>query len=122
MSRTISFRASEELDEFLEEEAERRMTTKSTVAQMLIAERVKNIKANRDGQATLEQSVPSEVEEASEQEVGEPDLPEVFEKHSDKWYEPDSKNNNFAVRLKNGQRKYYKTVEYAAERLRDEYE
>ena len=43
MSRTVSFRCSEELDEFLEEEAERRMTTKSTVAQMMVAQAARDI-------------------------------------------------------------------------------
>jgi len=44
MTVTISFRVSEELEDFLEKEAERRMTTKSTVAQMLLAEKVKEIR------------------------------------------------------------------------------
>jgi hypothetical protein len=44
MTVTISFRVAEELEEFLKEEAEERMTTKSTVAQMLLAEKVKEIR------------------------------------------------------------------------------
>lgn len=43
MSRTVSFRCSEELDKFLEEEAERRMTTKSAVAQMIVAEFARDV-------------------------------------------------------------------------------
>jgi len=43
MSVTISFRCSEELAEFLESEAERRMTTKSAVAQMLVAEKAREM-------------------------------------------------------------------------------
>ena len=43
MSRTISFRGSEALDEFLQEEAQRHMTTKSAAAQMLVAERVRRL-------------------------------------------------------------------------------
>lgn len=118
MSRTVSFRASEELDDFLEEEAERRMTTKSTVAQMLIAERVKMLKEDRDGQTTLGQSVPS----SSDDENQKSGLPEVFQKHSEHWYEPDSKQHEYAVRLPNGERKYYKTQDGAAKRLRSEYQ
>jgi hypothetical protein len=37
MSKTVSFTCSEELNEFLEEEAERRMTTKSLVCQQIVA-------------------------------------------------------------------------------------
>lgn len=43
MSRTVSFRCSQELDEWLEQEAERRMTTKSTVAQMIVADHVQAV-------------------------------------------------------------------------------
>ena len=43
MSKTVSFRCSDELDEFLEQEAERRMTTKSTVAQMIVAEYARDV-------------------------------------------------------------------------------
>lgn len=49
MTVTISFRVSEELEEFLEQEAEERMTTKSTVAQMLLAERVRQVKNETGG-------------------------------------------------------------------------
>ena len=48
MTVTISFRVSEELEEFLEQEAEERMTTKSTVAQMMLAERVTQIRDESD--------------------------------------------------------------------------
>ena len=49
MSKVVSFRCSEELDEFLEQEAERRMTTKSTAAQMLLAEKVQEMKGESGG-------------------------------------------------------------------------
>jgi predicted transcriptional regulator len=42
MTVTISFRVSEELEEYLEHRAKVQMTTKSTVAQMLLAEKVRN--------------------------------------------------------------------------------
>lgn len=48
MSRTVSFRCSEELDEWLEQEAERRMTTKSTVAQMIVANYAQDISGDRE--------------------------------------------------------------------------
>lgn len=38
MSKTVSFRCSSALDEFLEREAERQMTTKSSVAQRIVAD------------------------------------------------------------------------------------
>jgi predicted transcriptional regulator len=48
MTVTISFRVSEELEEHLEQEAEKRMTTKSTVAQMLLAEHFRQISDESD--------------------------------------------------------------------------
>jgi predicted transcriptional regulator len=118
MSKTVSFRSSEELDEFLEQEAERRMTTKSTVAQMLLAERVREIQAERSGGGEeADQSEPGEVEEVGRA------VPEVFDRHSDHWYEPDSDKYDFVVYLPgHEERKYYKTAENAAKRLRKEYD
>jgi predicted transcriptional regulator len=52
MTVTISFRVSEELEEFLEQEAKERMTTKSTVAQMMLAERVTQIRDDTDTNGT----------------------------------------------------------------------
>ena len=118
MSRTVSFRASEELDDFLEQEAERRMTTKSTAAQMLLAERVQELQGERSGEGGG----------SSQSGSGAPDqegssLPGVFDRHDDRWYRPDSKKYDFAVRLPDdGGTKYYKTQEGAAERLRREYD
>lgn len=118
MSRTVSFRASEELDDFLEEEAERRLTTKSTAAQMLLAERVQQLQAegSGDGSASSQSTGGASEEEGS-------GLPGVFGRYDDSWYRPDSKKNNFAVRLPgDGGTKYYKTQEGAAERLRKEFD
>lgn len=95
MSKTISFVASDELAEYLENEAERRMTTVSSTAQMLLAEKVR---------------------ESSESSEG-----GVFDRHSDKWYRPEGKHE-YAVRRPDGPTKYYKTRRGAAQRLRDEYE
>ena len=118
MSRTVSFRASEELDDFLEQEAERRMTTKSTVAQMLLAERVRELQGARSGDdEESEQSESGEVEQVGR------GLPEVFDRHDDHWYRPDSDKYQFTVRLPDSDdRKYYKTQDNAAKRLRKEYD
>jgi len=118
MSRTVSFRASEELDDFLEQEAERRLTTKSTAAQMLLAERVQQLQGERSGDGGG----------SSQSDSGTPEqegsgLPGVFDRHEDRWYRPDSKRNDFAVRLPDDRgTKYYKTQEGAAERLRKEFD
>lgn len=123
MSRTVSFRASEKLDEFLEQEAERRLVTKSTVAQMLVAERYRQLQDEREDE--------SQVPEVDETDAEEDDLssgdskeerPE-FERYPEKWYVPDSsKGYEYAVRMAAGGRvKYYKTAEGAANRLEKEY-
>lgn len=133
MSRTVSFRASEELDEFLEQEAERRMTTKSTVAQMLVAERAREIRGGEVEEPPAvepEEETPESEEETPEAEdagIGEDSgLPPIFERHSDRWYVPDSdRGYKFAVKLGGDADtgpNYYKTVEGAEERLREEYE
>lgn len=62
------------------------------------------------------------IDEEPDFSVGEDELPEIFDKHSDKWYEPDSDNYILAVRPAGGGRAYFKTTEGAATRLREEYE
>ena len=126
MSKTVSFRASEELDEFLEQEAERRMTTKSTVAQMLLAERVRELQGERSESSSDPESAPepkgSEPEEEAVGESGDGGEPAILEQHNDKWYTPDSQEGyKYAVRMPDGDRKYYKTPKHAADRLRKEY-
>lgn len=117
MSRTVSFRASEELDEFLEQEAERRMTTKSTAAQMLLAERVRQLQGDSVDDGDSDESGSESPDQSGS------GLPEVFERHHEHWYRPDSKENDFAVRLpQNEGTKYYKTQDGAASRLRKEYD
>lgn len=121
MSKTVSFRASEELDEFLEQEAERRMTTKSTVAQMLIAERVRQIKDGEDESEVEDQSAEEEGSSrpgSDGSELDTEELPPIFEERSDSWWVPDSEDHILAVRREDGGRRYYKTVDGAAERLR----
>jgi hypothetical protein len=62
MSEVVTFRCSPELKEFLEEEAERRMTTKSAAAQMIVAEYARDI-SNDPGTANSPVT-PPEVEDA----------------------------------------------------------
>lgn len=135
MSRTVSFRASEELDEFLKQEAERRMTTKSTVAQMLVAERVQQLQEESDepdGEPNDLEAEPSNQEAEPSNSIGEDrdDEPDVFDRHPDKWYRPDSIKHEYAVytpedrynREHSNNQRYYKTRDGAAERLRDWYD
>lgn len=126
MSRTVSFRASEELDEYLEQEAERRLTTKSTVVQMIVAEHFQEMKGERqEGDTEEEESTNSSKSEESDAGEGSGDeqgKPTVFQKYEDKWYAPDSqKGYNYAVRCPDRTR-YYKTQEGAENRLIQEYE
>jgi len=105
MSKTISFVASDELADFLEEQAEQRMTTVSSTAQMLLAEKAREMGGVSSG------SKP-----ASGGSMG-----GIFDQYPKKWYRPDGKYN-YAVRLPSGETKYYKTREGAAKRLRRHYE
>jgi polyphosphate kinase len=50
------------------------------------------------------------------------DRPAVFDRHPDRWYVPESEEYPLAVRTVDGDRRYYRTVEGAATRLRREYE
>jgi len=105
MSKTISFVASDQLADFLEEESNRRMTTVSSTAQMLLAEKVKEI----DGAEA----------DKSDSDGSEDD---VFDHFPDKWYRPSGKYS-YAVRTAEGEEtKYYKTRNGAAKRLTQEYE
>jgi len=51
----------------------------------------------------------------------EAELTDPLEVHDDKWYEPDSETYHIAIELPNGDRRYYKTEEGAANRLLNEY-
>jgi predicted transcriptional regulator len=132
MSRTVSFRCSEELDELLEQEAEERMTTKSTVAQMIVAQHFKNQESESEKKDESEASPETEngasETDVSEEQGGQGDLSEseqILENHSDKWYEPDGKKNDYAVEAPEGDhndRRYYRSAEGAAKRLKEWYE
>lgn len=130
MSKTISFVATDELAEWLEEESERRMTTISSTAQQLLAEKYREMQEEEEEPAETpeEESREPEEEEASESDSEEgsddPDLPAAFDDHPDKWYVPNSQEGyKYAVRMPGEtSNKYYKTAEGAAERLREEFE
>jgi hypothetical protein len=62
MSEVVTFRCSPELEEFLEEEAERRMTTKSAAAQMIVAEYARD--TSNDPDTANSPVTPPEVEDA----------------------------------------------------------
>ena len=129
MSKTVSFRCSEELDEYLEEEAERRMTTKSTVAQMIVAEHFRERTEEDEGEEEEAEETTSPDEKATTEENGQngetSEVEKTLEKYSENWYEPDGKKNNYAVEPPEGvddKRRYYKTAEGAADRLTEWFE
>jgi len=122
MSKTISFRASEELDEFLEEEAERRLTTKSTVAQMLLAERVRQMK----GAEEVEMSPGVEGDASSRSgdtkdglETSDPE--EVLDEFDDHWYESTGATD-YAIETPNGDKRYIDDASEAARVLLSYYD
>lgn len=143
MSKTISFVASDELAEFLEKESDRRMTTISSTAQMLLAEHVRGLRDDRaaaesetnyDGseereESSNERSDPPK-EEVQEEEEPEPEeeetesgpVQQVFERHDEKWhYTREGSKNKVAVRMPDGELQYYLTERGAAARLAEEY-
>jgi len=92
MSRTVSFRCSEELDEFLEQEAERRMTTKSTVAQLLLAEKVREMEGGGTGNGG---DTGSDTGASEPVNTGKPNAEKL---ESDERFEMGSKDSADAVR------------------------
>ena len=118
MSKTISFVASDELAEFLEREAEERMTTVSSTAQMLLAEKVRETQA---GEGSAEAG-------KSGSELDPLDRP-PFTENPGAWYEPDTQDPDeiVAVRIPDSahvseDRRYYKTYPGAAKAIKRWYE
>lgn len=75
MSQTISFVASDELADFLEREAEKRMTTVSSTAQMLLAEKVREMDGSDMGadpgkSGSAESETPDPLDSATQYEFG----------------------------------------------------
>lgn len=117
MSRTVSFRCSEELDEFLDTEADRRMTTKSTVAQMIVADYARESDFSLSGEAG--ESGRQETLEGVNESKG-----DVLEQFPEVWYRPDGKYS-YAVYVPDdagthdeGSTRYYKTRNGAANGVR----
>jgi len=119
MSKTISFVASDELAEFLENEAERRYTTVSSTAQMLLAEKVREMQGEDGG---AEAGKPASAGDSATEG-------DVFERHPEKWYRPDSQKYDYAVPVPEssgvtdaGKNRYYKTRSGAGKALKRWYE
>lgn len=70
MSEVVTFRCSPELKEFLEEEADRRMTTKSAAAQMIVAEYARDV--SQDGGTSNTPVNPPETDRGEEWDAPEP--------------------------------------------------
>lgn len=119
MSKTISFVASDELAEFLEQESERRMTTISSTAQMLLAEKAREM----GGVGQPEGDKP-------DSGGGDENSDDALDRHPNVWYHPDSEKHEYAVRPPGFREpgepeestKYYKTRDGAATRIRRWYE
>lgn len=132
MSRTVSFRCSEKLDELLEQEAEERMSTKSMVAQMIVAEHFKNQESESegdDGEETPSEAGGNGSKAVMSEEVGEEsdvsEWEEILANYPDKWYKSDGAKNEYAVNAPSGDhsdRMYYKTAKGAAKRVKQWYE
>ena len=113
MSKTISFVASDELAKYLEEESERRLTTVSSTAQMLLAEKVREM-----GDVSAESEVSNNDNDDAQAES-------ILEEYPMGGYEPDSDKYDFAVNVPedadvsdSGDTRYYQTEDGAAEALR----
>jgi len=133
MSQTISFVASDELADFLEEEAERQMTTVSSTAQRLLAERVREQRQSyskpddpEDGKKASERL--QELEESGflDDEAGEDD---ALGRYPDAWYRPNSEKHDYAVDVPEdagvydeGKTRYFKTRGGAAQAITRWYE
>lgn len=62
------------------------------------------------------------IDEEPDSAVDEEELPNIFDEHNDRWYEPDSDLYILAVRPADGGRAYFETIDGAATRLQEEYE
>lgn len=101
--KTISFVATEELADWLELEAENRMTTVSSAAQQLLVEKYRSAKVEGASSSS------AEVEPSDE---------EILASHSSRWAVPDSDTYEYRVEKPDGDRRYYKTRRGAVDALR----
>lgn len=76
-----------------------------------------------DAVQTTEMDAASEEPDVHEGDDAHPDGGDtsVFETYSEHWYHPDSETYGWAVRTTDGDRRYFKTLDGARERLRSEY-
>lgn len=118
-SKTISFVAKGDLVEWLEEESEKRMTSMSSTVQQLLAEKYREETGEREQKkiTETEDSGDSETTEERESDHGGKEYDfEVIGEYEDEWYEPNSSENNYAI--KDGDETYYyKTQRGLANRL-----
>jgi len=133
MSETISFVASDELADFLEEEAERQMTTVSSTAQRLLAEKVREDrrsygKPDVPEDAKTDRERLQELEESGFLDDGS-DEGDVLDQFPDAWYRPNSEKHDYAVDVPEdagvydeGKRRYFKTRGGAAQAITRWYE
>lgn len=117
-SKTISFVAKGDLVEWLEEESEKRMTSISSTVQQLLAEKYREEAGEREQQKITEVEDSESTEEKKKDDAkGKYDY-EIIGEYEDEWYEPNSSENNFAV--KDGDETYYyKTQRGLANRLEE---
>ena len=108
MSKTVSFVARDELAEWLESRADAEKRTTSSLVEDIVREHY------------LRNSLGGEPAEEPQ---------DVFERHNDAWYRPNSQKYEFAVDVPEslelsdaGKTRYYKTREKAAEALTRWYE
>ena len=99
------------------------MTTKSTVAQLIVAEHFREQIGGFEEEEETEETTES-LGEATTDENGQngemSETEETLEKYSEHWYEPDGEKHDYAVNSphwSDEKRKYYKTAEGAADRL-----
>lgn len=97
--KTVSFVATQELADWLQEQSETRMTTVSSAAQQLLVEKYREEKGERSVEGDQD----------------------VFERYAAHWEKPDSKKYDFRVDTPDGDRRYYKTRDGAAKALRGFY-
>lgn len=132
MSKTISFVASDELAEYLEKEADRRMTTISSTAQQMLAEYVRmsdpSHSVETEGRKTDVERM-QEIREGALDPAQDDGADDPFQRHPDKWYEPNSDKHDYAVDVPAdagiydaGETRYFKTRTGAAKALRRWYE
>ena len=119
-SKTISFVASDDLAEWLEEESDKRMTSMSSTVQQLLAEMYRE-RAREEEQSDIQSDGETETVDSDDEEQTVDDEDnryeyEILEEQSDKWYKPDSEQYQFAVR--DVENRYYKTEKGLANRLK----